>query len=126
MQQSVWKARTATLGAVALAFVGSLALTTPAAAASTSGTAVVKAGQASALAICPMKVVRQTPRWYLQANNTFAWHNYFRSGSTLSIYQGETRRHGSIVVVKTTTVVGDYRSWVNQADIRGTGGSCRS
>ncbi|MEV4572876.1 hypothetical protein AB0K16_06415 [Nonomuraea jabiensis] len=127
MQQSVWKARTATLGAVALAFVGSLALTAPTAEASaSSGTAAAKTAQESALAICPVKVLRTTQRWYLQANGTFAFHNYFRQGSPLNIYQGETRKHGSIVVVKTTTVVGGYRFWVNQAHIAGTGGACRS
>ncbi|MEV4011613.1 hypothetical protein AB0J35_14010 [Nonomuraea angiospora] len=126
MQQSIWKARTATLGAVALAFVGSLALTAPAAKASTSGTAAAKTAQESALAICPVKALRDTPRWYLRADGTFAFHNYFRKGSLLSIYQGETRKHGSIVVVKTTTVVGGVRFWVNQAHITGTGGACHS
>ncbi|WP_344885946.1 hypothetical protein [Nonomuraea antimicrobica] len=120
------KARPAVFGAAALAFAGSLALTAPAAQAGTSEAAAAKAASTTALAICPVKVSRSTQRWHLQKKGVFAPHDYFKKGALLNIYQGETRRNGKIVVVKTTTVVGKIRYWVNQAHITGTGGACRS
>ncbi|MGW4794655.1 hypothetical protein ACWEPC_19825 [Nonomuraea sp. NPDC004297] len=109
-----------------LAFAGSLALAAPAAQAGTSGATTAKASAATALAICPVKVLRTSPRYYQKSNGTFGAHNFFKKGNLLNIYQGESRKHGNTVVIKTTTVVGNVRFWVNQADIAGTGGACRS
>ncbi|MEO3875182.1 hypothetical protein ABGB18_40890 [Nonomuraea sp. B12E4] len=95
--------------------------------ASAPATAVTKAAPASAAVICPVKVVRTTRRYAPRADGSWTSHSFFRKGSQLGIYQGETRKIlNGIVVVKTTTVVGGVRFWVRQADIVRTGGACMS
>ncbi|MEV4564793.1 hypothetical protein AB0K12_13570 [Nonomuraea sp. NPDC049419] len=49
-----------------------------------------------------------------------------RKGSTVRVYQGESREiTDGLVVVKTTTVVGGTRFWVDQRDIT-QAGACMS
>ncbi|MEQ4721256.1 hypothetical protein [Nonomuraea sp. B19D2] len=116
---------TAAFAGIAAAML--IAPTAASAEASTSGTAVAKAAPASTLAIiCPAKVLRTTSRWFLTSDG-FVRSGFFRKGSRLSIYQGEIRKLPSGEVgVKTTTVVGPVRAWVNQGDIARTGEACRS
>jgi hypothetical protein len=114
-----------TLGAVALAFVGSMVLAAPAAQASTSEVAAAKASAQAV--ICPVRVVRLAPRWvWREDDDNFHIHNFWQEGTLLNIYQGEIREDGGVVFVKTTTKVGDTRLWVRQRDIEGTGDACHS
>ncbi|MFI7222006.1 hypothetical protein ACIBO5_02205 [Nonomuraea angiospora] len=47
--------------------------------------------QESALAICPVKVLTTTQHWYLRADGTFAFYNYFRKRSLMRAERFEAR-----------------------------------
>lgn len=57
--------------------------------------------QASAPAIYPAKVLRDSRRWYLRANGAFAFHNHFRKGCLL--IAGD--RRGLPLLTRRTTIL---------------------
>ncbi|MEV4798691.1 hypothetical protein AB0K18_01655 [Nonomuraea sp. NPDC049421] len=108
----------------AVTAVATLTLITPATSFAATSSSATAAQQAAAV-ICPMEVVRSTRR-HFPTKTGWDWSNFFRKGSTVRVYQGETRKIADgLVVVKTTTVVGSTRFWVDQRDIA-QAGACMS
>ncbi|MEV4472902.1 hypothetical protein [Nonomuraea sp. NPDC049504] len=103
----------------------SFAVASSSAASSSATSSSATAAKQAAAVICPMEVVRSTRR-HFPTKTGWGWSNFFRKGSTVRVYQGETRKIADgLVVVKTTTVVGDTRFWVDQRDIT-RAGACMS